>query len=78
MWGISIRLPMNVLPCNVRGDISTDSAFLSAVQSEWIKTYGDPSDYKDSRDDERYDRNISISKQHSMGWTAKSQDGVWP
>lgn len=42
-------------------DISTDSAFLSAVQSEWVKTYGDPSDYKDSRDDERYDRNISIS-----------------
>lgn len=42
-------------------DISTDSAFLSAVQSEWIKTYGNPSDYKDSRDDERYDRNISIS-----------------
>jgi hypothetical protein len=42
-------------------DISTDSAFLSAVQSEWIKTYGEPSDYKDSRDDERYDRNISIS-----------------
>lgn len=42
-------------------DISTDSAFLSAVQSEWIKTYGDPSGYKDSRDDERYDRNISIS-----------------
>lgn len=42
-------------------DISTDSAFLSAVQSEWVKTYGNPSDYKDSRDDERYDRNISIS-----------------
>lgn len=42
-------------------DVSTDSAFVSAVQSEWIKTYGDPSDYKDSRDDERYDRNISIS-----------------
>lgn len=42
-------------------DISTDSAFVSAVQSEWIKTYGNPSDYKDSRDDERYDRNISIS-----------------
>ena len=42
-------------------DISTDSAFVSAVQSEWTKTYGDPSDYKDSRDDERYDRNISIS-----------------
>lgn len=42
-------------------DISTDSAFLSAVQSEWTKTYGNPSDYKDSRDDERYDRNISIS-----------------
>lgn len=42
-------------------DISTDSAFLSAVQSEWIKTYGNPSDYKDSRDDERYDRNVSIS-----------------
>lgn len=42
-------------------DISTDSAFLSTVQSEWIKTYGDPSGYKDSRDDERYDRNISIS-----------------
>lgn len=42
-------------------DISTDSAFVSAVQSEWTKTYGNPSDYKDSRDDERYDRNISIS-----------------
>ena len=42
-------------------DISTDSAFLSAVQSEWIKTYGNPSDYRDSRDDERYDRNISVS-----------------
>lgn len=42
-------------------DISTDSAFLSAVQSEWTKTYGNPSDYKDSRDDERYDRNFSIS-----------------
>lgn len=42
-------------------DISTDASFTGTVKAEWIKTYGTGADYADSRDDERYDRNISIS-----------------
>lgn len=42
-------------------DISTEASFIDAVKAEWVKTYGTGADYADSRDDERYDRNISIS-----------------
>lgn len=37
--------------------------FVASVKEKWIKAYGLGSDYKDSRDDERYDRNVSVSGQ---------------
>lgn len=37
--------------------------FVASVKEKWIKSYGLGSDYKDSRDDERYDRNVSVSGQ---------------
>lgn len=37
--------------------------FVASVKEKWIKAYGLGDDYKDSRDDERYDRNVSVSGQ---------------
>ena len=42
-------------------DISTDETFLASIVAQWKKIYGDGEDYKDSREDELYDRTISIS-----------------
>lgn len=44
--------------------------FVASVKEKWIKAYGLGSDYKDSRDDERYDRNVSVSGQ--TVWDAMS------
>lgn len=44
--------------------------FVASVKEKWIKAYGLGDDYKDSRDDERYDRNVSVSGQ--TVWNALS------
>lgn len=43
--------------------ISTDATFVANIKAQWEKTYGTGDNYKDSRDDERYDRNITASSQ---------------
>ena len=43
--------------------VSDNDDFVSSVKARWEKAYGLGEDYKDSRDDERYDRNVSVSGQ---------------
>lgn len=53
-------------------------AFNTAVQKQWESIYGTGDSYKDSRDDERYDRNITVSSQTVWDMMAniKSQFGL--
>lgn len=44
-------------------DISSDADFLASVESEWKRVYGEGSSYADSREDELYDRSISVDNQ---------------
>lgn len=49
--------------CGLSASSTEGKAFLNSVKSEWETRYGTGTDYKDSRDDERYDRNIQGSSQ---------------
>lgn len=49
--------------CGVGETNTAYTKFTTSVQSQWEKIYGAGDNYKDSRDDERYDRNISASGQ---------------
>lgn len=49
--------------CGIAETSDTGKAYLKDVQSKWEKMYGIGDNYTDSRDDERYDRNISVSNQ---------------
>lgn len=44
-------------------DITHDETFLASVKKKWEDAYGTGDNYKDSRDDERFDRSISASSQ---------------
>lgn len=58
--------------------ISTDSTFVAKIKAQWEKTYGTGDSYKDSRDDERFDRNITASSQSvwDMMTAIKQQFGL--
>lgn len=50
--------------CGITDTSSTEyTDYLSAIQTQWESVYGKDEDYKDSRDDESYDRTITASGQ---------------
>lgn len=49
--------------CGIALDGTEGTNFLTSVQTEWEKMYGSGDSYTDSRDDERYDRSITVSNQ---------------
>lgn len=44
-------------------DITDDEEFLAGVKTKWEAAYGTGDNYKDSHDDERFDRSVSVSSQ---------------
>lgn len=60
----TLQRAMDVLAsCGVSSSSTEGKQFLSSVQSGWETKYGTGTNYKDSRDDERYDRSITVSSQ---------------
>lgn len=60
----TLQRAMDVLASCGLSDSSTEGkTFLNSVKSEWETRYGTGTGYKDSRDDERYDRSITVSSQ---------------
>lgn len=50
--------------CGITDIRSTEyTSFLDNVKSQWEKTFGVDAKYRDSRDDERYDRNLQANNQ---------------
>lgn len=61
----TVQRAVNVLEsCGITDTSSTEyTGYLSAIQTQWESVYGKDEDYKDSRDDESYDRTITASGQ---------------